>query len=294
MYEPDNAAGSNPFGRVRTIPVHTDEPTRTKNDLAASNKDEPGANPPPISAAKPIPFEEVWLTVDEAVAHCAAQGLSRTAKTIRKWAERSFNVPEGEVVSRREDTLWGRYRWKIELKSLERKTAEELSREAENSREPVQTGANTISAVATDIPPKTPTNPSEHVQTSAVAPAEPIPETPSSNMIAPRADVRTGVTSIPVSDINSNELATLRAENKELRKQQDRDQDEIRFLREEVTFNRSLKADFARNSQRLLETLETVAVGGRLERRAGSADHEASEPSQAVRYREEDEEGNRV
>lgn len=294
MNEPHNTAGSNPFGRVRTIPVHTDEPASPQAQTTALNKDEPGANSAPHLASEPVSFEEVWLTVDEAVAYCEAQGLSRTAKTIRKWAERSFNVPEGEVVSRREDTLWGRYRWKIELRSLERKVAEELSREADVTREPVQTGANTQAKRPNEISQVPSPNLAEPVRTSADEVANVPGGKPTSNLTEPLVDVRTRATGLPVSDIDATALATLKAENKELRRQQDRDRDEIKFLREEVTFNRSLKSDFSQNSQRLLETLETVAIGGRLDRTARPSTEAASEPSRAVRFRTEDQEGSRV
>jgi len=290
MNEPHNTAGSNPFGRVRTIPVHTNEPVSPQAQTTALNKDEPGANPASQRTSEPVSFEEVWLTVDEAVAYCEGQGLSRTAKTIRKWAERSFNVPEGEVVSRREDTLWGRYRWKIELRSLERKVAEELSREADVTRELVQTGANTQAKQPNEISQVSSPNVTEPVRTSADEVAKVGLEKSPTNSNEPLVDVRTRATSLSVSDVDATVLATLKAENKELRKQQDRDLDEIKFLREEVTFNRSLKSDFAQNSQRLLETLETVAIGGRLDRTARSSTEAASEPSRAVRYRTDDQE----
>ncbi len=43
------------------------------------------------------PLEYTWLTVDEAVAFCPERGLSRTPKTLRKWAERSDNKEDAEI-----------------------------------------------------------------------------------------------------------------------------------------------------------------------------------------------------
>lgn len=288
MIEPHEETGTNLFGRVRTVPVHSDETSTFEPENTAQEKDEQGANPSEPMPEPATSLTEIWLTVDEAVAYCGSQGLSRTAKTIRKWAERSFNIPEGEVVSQREDTLWGRYRWKIEQSSLERKVAEELSREQ------VQTGANVSEQIASEISGTTPSNPSEQVQTSADTLRAKKAANDRSNTSEPlleiREDVRTGLDAQPVS----TELATLRAENKELLKQQDRDRDEITFLREEVTFNRSLKTDFAQNSHRLLETLETVALGGRLDRGTGRQNADASQDPKPVRYRSADEEGSGV
>ncbi len=259
MNEPHQDAGANLFGRVRTTPVHDEGTPSNEPQSTALTKDEPGVHPSEHKAEGAVGFETIWLTVDEAVAYCEEQGLSRTAKTIRKWAERSFNIPEGEVVSRREDTLWGRYRWKIEQASLARKVADELS------REPVQTGANVSDDGAPEISDVATSNPSEPVQTGATKSQPRSTFSKGSHPSEPPTDVQTGSTESSVTD----EVATLRAENRELRKQQDRERSEIEFLREEVTFNRSLKGDFANNSSRLLETLETLAIGGRLERGGG-------------------------
>lgn len=287
MNEPHSDAGMNPFGRVRTVPVQSSEPPVAEIECEAQNKDELGANlsepVTPISHS----LNDVWLTVDEAVTRCEAQGLSRTAKTIRKWAERSFNVPEGEVVSSREDTMWGRYRWKIEQKSLDRKIAEELSREAALSNKPVQTSANMSDDLPSEITEETKTNPSEPVQTGAVKATRDDLAKQFSNKHELDADVRTGAHVLAVSSANSDELARLRAENEGLRSQQERDQDEIKFLREEVTFNRSLKTEFAQNSKQLLETLETLAIGGRLERPTRHA-------AQPVRYQPSEVDSDRV
>jgi len=64
-------------------------------------------NTPEPVRTDPNVFEQVWLTVDQAVAYCDQRGLSRTPKTIRKWAERSSGLTDGDVVSRKEDTAWG-------------------------------------------------------------------------------------------------------------------------------------------------------------------------------------------
>ncbi|MEL6644098.1 MAG: hypothetical protein AAFQ79_09195 [Pseudomonadota bacterium] len=84
-------------------------------------------------------FEQDWLSVEQAVVYCAELGLTRTPKTVRKWAERSSGLPDGDVVARKQDTAWG-YRWQIERASLTRKVEEELELQAANETEPVRTG----------------------------------------------------------------------------------------------------------------------------------------------------------
>ena len=97
-----------------------------------------------------------WLTVQDAVTYCQTKGLSRTPKTIRKWAMRSQNLDggTGDVVSRSQDTENG-FRWLIERNSLDVKIAQELEfenrKKAEtfvpNLLEPVVTGADGFEAV---------------------------------------------------------------------------------------------------------------------------------------------------
>ena len=78
------------------------------------------------------------MTVAEAVIHCAERALPRTPKTIRKWAARSYAIPENADISvRREDTENG-FRWSIEASSLDRKIDEEL--DFERRRQPNQDG----------------------------------------------------------------------------------------------------------------------------------------------------------
>lgn len=101
-----------------------------------------GSHPPEPVRTPENPLEYEWLTVDQAVAFCAERGLSRTPKTLRKWAERSYNKEDADIIVRREDTMWS-YRWKIEKSSLARKVDQELSLAGVNASEPVQTGANT-------------------------------------------------------------------------------------------------------------------------------------------------------
>lgn len=97
---------------------HMDEPVRTPENLSATE----------------------WLTVDEAVSLCAEHGLSRTPKTLRKWAERSFQKEDAEIIVRREDTMWA-YRWKFEKASLLRKIEQEVSLSGANQSAPVRTSA---------------------------------------------------------------------------------------------------------------------------------------------------------
>lgn len=119
-----------------------------------------------------------WLTVQDAVTHCQSEGLSRTPKTIRKWAMRSHLLEPGagDVVARSQDTENG-FRWLIERSSLDVKIAQELEfdsrKKAEtfvpNLLEPVATGADGFEEVQANEQATeqvgTSSNPSEAVHT---------------------------------------------------------------------------------------------------------------------------------
>ena len=95
------------------------------------------------------PAEDAWLSVAEAVAYCTERGLSRTAKTVRKWAARSAAHPEeAEISARREDTDNG-FRWVVEQSSLDRKIDEELEFEARKEVEQVHTSPDISKPVHT-------------------------------------------------------------------------------------------------------------------------------------------------
>lgn len=118
-----------------------------------------------------------WLTVQEAVAYCLSKGLSRTAKTVRKWAQRARDPQSGtaEIVVKAQDTENG-FRWLIERSSLdvkieqEKQFAERKDGEADNTHlsTPVATGAHLFAPVLVDEPKVSEVNTAPH-------PSAPVP-----------------------------------------------------------------------------------------------------------------------
>jgi len=104
------------------------------------NRGDSGSHHPEPARTGADPFEQEWLSVEQAVVYCAELGLTRTPKTIRKWAERSSGLPDGDVLARKEDTPWG-YRWQIEKASLTRKVEEEIELRGANPSELVHAGS---------------------------------------------------------------------------------------------------------------------------------------------------------
>ncbi len=70
---------------------------------------------------------EEWLTVVQASQLSSEMGLTRTPKTIRRWAQRSADLPDGigDVVVERRDTPFG-FEYVITRSSLEKKIEQEL------------------------------------------------------------------------------------------------------------------------------------------------------------------------
>lgn len=124
---------------------------------------------PPVQTSKKS--TSIWLSVSEAALRCSELGLSRTPKTIRKWASSSYISPEnGDISVRREDTENG-FRWSIEVSSLDRKIEQELEFERRKQAFPDRTGAHHDAQVLAGIAREHITEPdpnrSEPVQTRA-------------------------------------------------------------------------------------------------------------------------------
>ena len=130
-----------------------------------------------------------WLTVKEAVAYCRELGLSRTQKTVRRWAQLARKADDqGEVKVRHQDTENG-FRWLIERSSLDVKIAQEKELEARKAEAPpedqeverVGTGADLSLHVRTGAEGELPdSSPPEHVRTGA-HPSLPVRTDESSN-----------------------------------------------------------------------------------------------------------------
>ena len=116
-------------------------------DMAYMEPNHTGAHPAPQVQTQDTEGA-TWFTVSEAVIRCTDRGLSRTPKTIRKWASRSFASPESADISvRREDTENG-FRWSIEATSLDLKIDEELEFERRKEQEPDRTGPHPTEPVS--------------------------------------------------------------------------------------------------------------------------------------------------
>lgn len=207
-----------------------------------------GAHSPAPSQTSANGFEQEWLSVDQAVAYCGELGLKRTPKTVRKWAERSSGLPDGDIISRKQETLWG-YRWQIEKSSLTRKVDEELQLQAANDTEPVRTSSvEQITAPSELTLPHSETlvpNPAEPVRTSSDTTAPVQPKSDQQNQSAPGAHPFE-----PVPTRSETELVLDEVRERLL----DKDK-EIEFLREQLA---DAQAEIGRRASSTDDALKTI------------------------------------
>ena len=224
-----------------------------------------GAHPSELVRTPENPLDYSWLTVDQAVAFCAERGLSRTPKTLQKWAERSYNKPDADIVVRRADTMWG-YRWKIEQASLSRKVAEELS--LADVSAPVRTSANTP-ATPNDLPiNKIQVNRSEPVRTGAETFTQPIINSNQENSDEPGSHlsehVRTGAHDIRPTENSAKVLSEVR--------ERLRDKDaEIAFLRDQLGKAQAEVERRATSTDEALKTIDRVVRSFEMQAEANKA-----------------------
>lgn len=213
------------------------------------------------------PLEYEWLTVDQAVAFCAERGLSRTPKTLRKWAERSYNKEDADIIVRRADTMWG-YRWKIETASLSRKVEEELSLAGARPSEPVRTSADATIATNAISKQQIPENPTEPVRTRAdqfSPPAINSSDTKSDEPSAhPSEPVRTGSLDIRPAENSEKVLDEVRE------RLNDKDA-EIAFLREQLGKAQTEVERRATSTDEALKTIDRVVRSFEMQAEANKA-----------------------
>lgn len=210
-----------------------------------------GANQPEPVRTLPNTFEQEWLDVEQSVAYALELGLSRTPKTIRKWAERSSGLPDGDVVARREDTPWG-YRWLIEKSSLARKVEEDLELRSANLPEPVRTGSSLNTQVhieSSDVTSPVPSaNLPEQAHTSSHQSAPEVTVSDEVSSPEPRshefAQVHTSADSEAVLDEVRERLA-------------DKDR-EIKFLRQQLAEAQAEGGRRAASTDEALKSLDRV------------------------------------
>jgi len=210
------------------------------------------------------PFEQDWLSVEQAVVYCAELGLTRTPKTIRKWAERSSGLPDGEVLARKEDTPWG-YKWQIEKVSLTRKVNEELELRAANTPELVRTGLPEQPQTSSEISIENKIEPGAH-------PSEPVHT--GANTVAP-LDAQSNQQNEPEPSANQPAPVQTRSEIElvldEVRERMSDKDNEIAFLRDQLSEAQIEIGKRAASTDEALKTIDRVVRSFEMQAEANKA-----------------------
>ncbi len=224
-----------------------------------SSDQDAGSHPSEPVRTPENPLEYRWLTVDDAVSFCVERGLSRTPKTLRKWAERSYNKPDADIIVRRADTLWG-YRWKIEKTSLARKVDQELSVAAPHPSEPVRTRVDGQQQPDHEISSAPETNQQEPVRTSSGQFAQNELSEKDEHRADASEQVRTRLTVQSGTQVEQELRDRLKDKNAE-----------IAFLREQLGLSQSEVGQRAKSTDEALKTIDRVVRSFEMQAEANKA-----------------------
>ena len=249
----------------RLQPLHTPvletgaaEETVTNNALQQD-----AAAPELAQGHAPSRPEDYTISVEHVRDHFRSKGLTKSKDTVQRWCR------TGDLDCQKLGLLSRYFTTETSLLALERKLL--LDMIAENSGASVAQPDTAATEPAVKVMP---------LNAPADIPACSNVQSDESNDAPARSDVAVNETA-PLQAIE--ELAKLRAENGGLREQLTEAKENAKFLRDEIISARGQRGDVVKIAEQMLGTLETIAVGGRLERpqRQGSQPDQNVDP---VRY----------
>lgn len=218
-----------------------------QQDAGASNDLQRKALPSP---------EDFTISVEQVREHFRSKGLTKSKDTVQRWCR------NGDLTCQKRGVLGRYFTTETSLLELERKLLPDMI--AEN--------AGAISSIKTEVQP----------HAAEVAPDR-------SGLQVDAAEDANAYSSIqeqvqvdaPAHSGDTNpEVARLSAEVIGLNAQLKNRDSQIEFLQEEIRSGREQRGAVVQISNRMLETLETMAIGGRLERsnQQGSQQQRTHEP----------------
>lgn len=244
--------------------------TKDMQDDAAARSDV--QEPAPLQDEPDI--DEYIISVEQVRAHFRAKGLQKSKDTVQRWCR------SGDLACRKRGVLNRYFTTEASLKKLEAKLLPDMVAdglgETDDARDTgVQAHAAThdpahgvMQLHAPDgAPARSGMKPDLPLHDAASGDADKIDDEVESapNLPAPSAAPATAAApapapeGAPVADTSSGEVAHLRAQlaSKE---------SEIEFLREEVRAARSERSNVVQISHRMMEAMETMVIGGKVDR----------------------------
>lgn len=259
----------NYMGSRRLVPLHAAAQNKAESndlqqDAAASTEMQLHALPSP---------EDFTISVEQVREHFRSKGVFKSKDTVQRWCR------TGELTCQKRGVLNRYFTTEASLKELEQKILPDMIADTSGEAKLVQLDAAADTPAHTDFQ----LHAGEDTAARSGTPQHKDPE----------MQLHAAANSEPNEIIKSSSgLSHLEAENEGLRKQVELQNDQIEFLREEVRAARDQRGAVVQISNRMLETLETMAVGGRLDRprQPGGSSQQSTDPvtmeqSQPVRDR---------
>lgn len=220
-----------------------------------------------VQAYADAPPEDYTISVEHVREHFRRKGLTKSKDTVQRWCR------IGDLDCQKLGLLGRYFTTETSLLKLERKLLPDMI--AENAGAavvPVDAAAD--EAASTEMPLHAPED----------EPASNDMQVDEDDVAAARSDAPAQPAVKPLHA--GEELASLRAENAGLKEQLSEAKDNATFLREEIISARGQRGDVVKIAEQMLGTLETIAIGERLERprRQGSEPAHSTDP---IRYDEQ-------
>lgn len=211
--------------------------------------------------------EEYTISVEQVREHFKSKGLSKSKDTVQRWCR------TGDLDCQKRGVLGRYFTTEASLQVLENKLVPDMI--AEN--------AGAAAAASTGMKPKDDA-PSDSAHAHAAVFSE--ERTEAQRRAAADTSEPSGMQEDAPDDAAAHsdpQLAELKAQVAGLASQLEQAQEINQFLRDEIVSARGQRGDVVKIAEQMLGTLETIAVGGRLER--PKANPQASNP-EPVRYRQ--------
>lgn len=265
----------NYIGPRRDVPLHT----VAQHDAAHQDTAENNALQVHAVASEKVPpqadpsAEEFTISVDQVRAHFRAKGLQKSKDTIQRWCR------TGELTCQKRGVLNRYFTTEASLSALEDKLLPDMI--AERSGEDQVVSAE----VQGDAPVPKPAHTRMPVHAAENEPARSGVQQNAGLDIQTHADASNSSEAETEAVLDAPQLTAL---VNELRAQLQGKQNEIEFLREEVRASRDQRGAVVQISNRMLETLETIAIGGRLQRTGNTPQSSDDAATVPVRYSQQD------
>lgn len=246
------------IGQRRRVPLHTPAQTNSETEETAQNNGlqaDAEATDDNLQVHAPPSPEDFTISVEQVRDHFRSKGLSKSKDTVQRWCR------NGELACRKRGVLNRYFTTEASLLALEQKLLPDMM--AENAGGiAIDPGRTQLDAAAvaderSDL----------QVHDGANASARSDLHRDTESELQVHAPERSDKRATPQDEGPANpDVSRLVAENEGLRAQLENRDSQIEFLQEEIRFAREQRSSVVQISNRMLETLETMAIGGRLER----------------------------